>query len=87
VWDLARNGLVERLREVLREEPARAREASPQYGTPLFWLPSDEAKALAVTRLLLEHGADPAVRDGEGRTAAEVAAKRGMDAVAALLRR
>jgi ankyrin repeat protein len=87
VWDLAHNGLVERLRAVLRDEPARARETSTRYGTPLLWLPHDAAQALAVARLLLEHGADPSVRDGEGRTAADLAAKRGMDEVAALLRR
>jgi ankyrin repeat protein len=87
VWDLAYNGLVERLRQVLREDPARARETSEQYGSPLFWLPNDSGKAMEVATLLLVHGAHLAVRDAAGRTAAEVAAKRGMDKVAALLRR
>jgi ankyrin repeat protein len=86
VWDLARNGLTERLREALREQPDRARATSQQYGTPLFWLPSDEAAALAIAALLLEHGADPSVRDAQGRTAADVAVRRGMDEVAVLLR-
>jgi len=87
VWDLAHNGLVDRLREVLREEPARACETSLQYGSPLFWLPSDADKALEVATLLLACGADRAVRDAAGRTAAEVATKRGMEEVATLLRR
>jgi ankyrin repeat protein len=86
VWELTYSGQVERLREVLKEEPALARVSSASAGTPLHWLPSDAEAALVAARLLLGHGADPAVRDGKGRTAAELAEGRGLDRVVEVLR-
>jgi len=85
VWGLTFTGAVERLREVLRDEPQRAK-ASYRGTTLLMYLPGDETKALAIAKLLLELGADP-TPVGEGRrTAAELAEARGMPALAALLR-
>jgi ankyrin repeat protein len=84
VWNLVPLGQVDRLREVLAAEPRRAKTS---WGdTPLFWLPEDEEKALEIVKLFLEEGADPNFRSRkEGWTAAEVARKRGMLKVAALL--
>jgi ankyrin repeat protein len=72
---------------VLVDHPERARVRDDGNYTLLMWLPDDEARALQVVELLLAHGADPAVRSSEGLTAAEYAARRGLDAVAARLRR
>jgi ankyrin repeat protein len=85
VWELTYCGLVERLRVVLEEEPALARASNPEWGTPLHWLPAGSEAALAATRLLLAHGADPAIRDRQGRTPAQVAERRGLEEVAELL--
>jgi hypothetical protein len=79
VWHLAYQGKVERLRAVLAEEPARARAVSDDGLTPLWWLPDDAAAALEVVRLLLAHGADPAIRAEDGTTAADAARLRGLD--------
>ena len=87
VWTLTYRGLVERLREVLAEEPSLARETNEDGQTALFWLPSDDAKAVEIVRLFLQHGADPDVRDARGQTAADVAMRRRLDEAAALLRR
>jgi ankyrin repeat protein len=86
VWNLTFAGKVARLRELLAAEPARAVETDAGEGSPLFWLPDDEARAAEIVVLFLAHGADPGVRDGRGRTAAEVASRRGLDGTAALLR-
>jgi hypothetical protein len=86
VWHLMRTGRVDRLREVLGENPESARVSSPGAGTPLFWLPDDAASALEIASLFISHGADAAHRNAEGVSAADVAARRGMDEVAAMLR-
>ena len=84
VWNLTTIGDLDRLREVIPAEP-RLAKASWET-TPLFWLPDDEEKALAIAKLFLEHGADPSFRNKkDGTTSAGVARKRGMHRVAALL--
>ena len=85
VWSHAFTGNVERLREVLRAEPGLARSRG-ENETPLMWLPADETRALEVARLFLELGADPTVRNKQGLTAADLAARRSLDQVAELLR-
>ncbi len=85
VWSLAFIGDVERLRAVLAAEPKLAK-ARADYETPLMWLPPDEARALVVAEMFLAGGADPTVRNRQGQTAADLAKKRGLEAVAALLR-
>jgi len=86
VFELAWIGAVERLRFVLGDDPDRARLVH-EGQTPLMWLPDDEARAMAIARLLLAHGADPTVINSEGETAAVRARRRGLDEVADLLDR
>jgi ankyrin repeat protein len=78
-------GAVDRVRELLAEEPDRAnREDRP--GEPgLFCMPDDEEKAVALAELLLSAGADPAFRNPLGQTPADAARRRGLDDVAALI--
>lgn len=82
VWTLAFRGYVDRLRDVLQAEPERAKVVTKDGITPLWWLPDDEGKALEIVELFLAHGADPAARSKDGRTAADWALKRGMIDVA-----
>lgn len=85
VWVLCFRGLVDRLREVAREDPERVRRANGDGQTLLFSLPSDEGRAVEIVELLLAHGVDPHRRDARGRTAADAARRRGLNAVVALL--
>jgi uncharacterized protein len=79
-----RSGRIERLKQVLHESPELAQHHLPQVAapTPLFCLPTDDEVALDIVQLLRAHGADLLVRDREGRTAAQVARARGLDAAA-----
>ncbi len=84
-WEVGYAGHVDRLRELLAEKPERARGYDGE--TLLMYLPpDDEAKAMEVARLLLEHGADPTIRDPQGKTAADRAERNAMYRVAAFLR-
>lgn len=85
VWNLTFTGNVERLRDVLAAEPGLAKVAGRTYGTPLMWLPDDEARAMEIVELMIAHGADPTFRNSEGMTAADRAEKRGMFDVASRL--
>lgn len=84
---LARLGEVDRLGRVLNETPGLAAErvAGATAPTALFCLAEDDEIATEVVRQLLAHGADRAVRDAQGRTAADVARSRGLAATARLL--
>jgi len=53
--------------------------------TPLFSLPADDDLAVAAARLLLEHGADPALRNKKGRTAIDLARDLDLDKAADLM--
>jgi hypothetical protein len=78
----------ERLTALLGAEPALANHhlaASEDAPTPLYCLPDDEDQAAEVVRILLAHGADPAVRDAKGRTPADAARARGLDEAAELM--
>jgi hypothetical protein len=77
VWPLAFRGYVDRLREILRDEPALAKQLDPDGATPLWWLPDDESKAMEIVELFLAAGADPAIRNREGQTAADWARGHG----------
>jgi ankyrin repeat protein len=85
IWTLCWRGYVERVAEILRDEPALAREVGREGITPLWWLPDDEATALRIVELLLAAGADPAARSHNGKTAVDWARRRGMTEVAARL--
>jgi ankyrin repeat protein len=84
-WEVGYSGHVDRLRELLTEQPERARGYDGE--TLLMYLPpDDETKAMEVATLLLEHGADPTIGDPQGKTAADRAELNAMYRVAALLR-
>jgi ankyrin repeat protein len=84
-WEVGYAGNVDRLRELLDEKPERARGYDGE--TLLMYLPvDDESNAVDVMELLLAHGADPAIRDPDGATAADRAERNGMYRVAAALR-
>src|SRR5262245_402248 len=84
-WELGYSGHADRLREVLAEKPERARGYDGE--TLLMYLPpDDEDKAIEVAKLLLEHGADPTIKDPHGVTAADRAEKNAMYRVAGILR-
>jgi uncharacterized protein len=84
-WEVGYSGHVDRLRELLAEKPERARGYDGE--TLLMYLPpDDETKAMEVARLLLEHGADPTIKDPQGKTAADRAERNAMYQVAAFLR-
>jgi uncharacterized protein len=83
VWCLAFCGKIDRLRQVLAEQPELARAKNRTGLTTLWWLPDDERAAVEVVDLLIAHGADPSVRSQNGTTAADYARKRGLDAAAA----
>ena len=85
VWGLSFIGDVERLRVVVGAEPALAK-SSGEDETPLMWLPPDDARAMEIAGMLLAGGADPAVLNKQGQTAADLASLRGLDGAAALLR-
>jgi hypothetical protein len=79
------NGKVERVRELLEADRSLARTTA-DGDSLLFWLPrDDEARAVAIARLLLEHGADPSVTDGDGRTPGDRAERLAMFELARVL--
>ena len=86
LWNLAFTGKVERLRQLLAAEPALAQSAHPSGMTPLMRLPDDEARAREIVELFLSYGADPARRDADGKSAADLAEERGMFDIAAMLK-
>ena len=86
LWTLAFSGKVDRLRELLSADASLAKWVLPNGVTPLMRLPDDETKARQIAELFLAKGADPSLRNDEGMTAADIAERRGMDEIAALLR-
>lgn len=78
-------GAVDRLRELLVEEPTRANREDRPGEPALFCLPDDDEKAVVVAELLLSYGADPTFHNPLGQTPATVARHRGLDEAAALL--
>jgi uncharacterized protein len=84
VFRLTWTGNIDRLREVVSEEPDLAK-INNDGRTPLMWMPEDEARAKEIVELLVAHGADPTIRNKEGMTAADCAEKRGLYDVAELL--
>jgi uncharacterized protein len=78
IWTLVSRGYLDRVREILRDDPSLAKQVTSEGITPLWLLPDDDAKAMEVVDLLLAAGADPSHRNREGRTAADRARQRGM---------
>ena len=76
---------IERLEALFAEEPALANAPARSGEPPLFCLPDDDTSACDLSDFLLAAGADPAVRNAEGLTPAQIARKRGLLDAAALL--
>lgn len=86
VWNLAYNGYLGRLREVLGEKPERARVDWDEW-SPLLWLPPhDEELALETAKIFVKHGADRHRQASNGATPASRAEALGMPRLAAYLR-
>lgn len=86
VFSLVSEGKVARVREVLLDNPMLAASTHPRNGASLLMcLPDNEDDAVELTKLLLETGADPKHRDFEGVTAMEVAGRRALLRVVAML--
>ena len=76
---------IERLEVLFAEEPALANAPARSGQPPLFCLPDDDTSACDLVEFLLAAGADPAVRNAEGLTPAQVARKQGLLDAATLL--
>lgn len=86
VHGLVASARLDRLRDVLAEEPALANARNPHGLTPLFVLPDDEDVALDAATILLAFGADPAATNADGESPDCAAAKRGLEDAAELIR-
>ena len=82
IWTLCFRGYVDRVREILADDPPLARQLDNEGCTPLWWLTDDEDRAMEIVELLLAAGADPSVRNQNDRTAADWARRRGMTEIA-----
>ena len=79
VFNLTYLGMAERLHELFAEDPQLVNATAQRAGiTPLFCLPDDEHAAVAITTLLLAHGADPNIASKDGLTAEQDARRRGL---------
>jgi uncharacterized protein len=79
VFNLTYLGMAERLRELFAEDPGLANAVAPKAGvTPLFCLPDNEEMSVAMTKLLLAHGADTRISNKDGATAEQEARRRGL---------
>lgn len=88
VFNVVYAGAVDRLATLLAEDPGRARARRPNGRTPLHAAASEEIPgAEALIDLLVRHGADVDARDGDGRTALELAVETGAEPAAAALAR
>jgi ankyrin repeat protein len=85
IASLCWSGSLDRLQELLTEDPSLVNRPGRWGEPPLFCLPDDDALAAEVVEALLAHGADSAVKNAEGLTPAEAARKRGLEDTAALL--
>jgi hypothetical protein len=82
IGTLCFHGYVDRVREILAEEPARAKAVADNGVSALWWLPDDEEKAMQIVDLLLAAGVDPSLKSKDGTTAADWARRRGMHDIA-----
>ncbi|MGX1786032.1 hypothetical protein ACWIGM_04805 [Bosea sp. NPDC055332] len=76
---------VERLEALFAMEPTLVNAPARSGEPPLFCLPDDDTSACDLVDFLLAAGANPAARNAEGQTAAQVARQRGLLDAAALL--
>lgn len=87
LFNLVFAGKVERVGQVLREDPSLAKRIERGGETMLMRLPDNEDDALRLVELLMANGADPSIRNKNGLTAADVAEQRALLRVKALLQR
>jgi ankyrin repeat protein len=80
IGNLVFTGHVSRVRELLAADPKLA--TMTWDGTPLFWLPDDNEKAVEIVDLFTAFGADAGFRRKDGATAADIARRRGLDEAA-----
>jgi len=86
VFSLVYIGAVERVREVLRDDPALATQRQAwENETLLMWLPNDDDAAAEMARLLIASGTDPRATNFTGVSAAEIAERRQLDQAAKLI--
>ena len=87
VWNLAYLNKVDRLRELLAEDPSLVNARHPHAGgTPLFSLPDDEDAAADLAALLIAHGVDTRVTNKKGLTAEQNARELGLIDAADVIR-
>ncbi len=81
-------GFKNRLAELFAADPSLVNARHGRIGcTPLFELPADEAQAMEMAAFLLEHGADPNIRDPEdGLTVEQRLRRHGLIELADFLR-
>jgi ankyrin repeat protein len=84
VFAFVRLGNLERLRTVLDQAPERIHETLDGKSL-FFFLSGPEERAIEIAELLLARGANPKVKDKNGQTAGDIAAKHGFDDLAELL--
>jgi ankyrin repeat protein len=82
---LVRAGKIDRVRTVLDEDPGLV-QATRDGRTALFFLSAPEERAVQIAELLLGRGVDPKFQDADGLTAADAAAKAGLEELADRLR-
>jgi len=82
---LTRAGKLERLRALLDEDPSLA-QATRDGRTALYFLSAPEERAIEIAELLLGRGVDPRFKDADNLTAADAAAKSGLEELADVLR-
>ena len=82
---LVRAGKLERLRTLLGEDPSLT-QATRDGRTVLFFVSAPEERAIEIAEVLLARGVDPNFKDGDELTAADAAAKSGLEELADLLR-
>jgi ankyrin repeat protein len=86
LFGLVKLGKLDRVRSLLTAEPSLAK-MTPQGETSLFYLPdTDEDLAIEMAQLLLSYGVDTSLKNSAGRTAADEVERKGMDALAEMLR-
>ncbi|HEX7914675.1 ankyrin repeat domain-containing protein [Rudaea sp.] len=85
VRELVEMGNLDRLRELLQAEPSLAQEVD-KHGSLFFHLPDDEGIATDIAELLLAYGANPGLRNAEGRSGIDELEKRGCPDLAEILR-
>lgn len=85
VFDVVRMGRVDRLTELLDEDPQRISATTRAGSGVLHFLPSDPSKAAPIAKLLLSRGADRTAKDAEGRTPAAHFEQRGQSELAKLV--